>query len=248
MNRYWTVVAFVGLAASGALGQSSSLYLESQARKARAAAATTQPSINGALRVNAGSSQPRIQDPNPALSAVSLTGIALPEPAVIQVHDLIGVIVRHRIRYQSRGRAEQKSEWDINAKLDAWLKFSDHKLGQQTFSRGKPEIAFSSENELKNKGTMDRQDVFETRIMAQVIDVKPNGNLVLMARSEVEIDDEVKVIVLTGQCNKNDVAANRTVTDDRVFDLRLYTSTEGMVTDGLKRGWLKKFTDRVKPF
>lgn len=248
MKRTYTVAAFVGLTASGAIGQSSSLYLESQARKAQTAALTTQPSSNGAIRVNAGSAEPQIRNPNPALAAVSLTGIAIPEPTVIQVNDLIGVVIRHRLRYQSRGRAEQKSEWDVNAKLDAWLKFHDHKIGQQTFPRGKPEIAFSSENELKNKGTLDRQDVLETRVMAQVIDVKPNGNLVIMARSEVEIDDEIKVIVLTGQCNKNDVAANRTVTDDKVFDLRVYTSTEGSVTDGLKRGWLKKFTDRVKPF
>lgn len=248
MRSIVTIVVFLGATATWASGQSSSLYLQSRARKAVAAATTTRPAANGAIRVNAGSTVPGITDSNPTLSAVSLTAIPLPEPAVINVNDLIGVIIRHRLRYQSRGRAEQKSQWDVNAKLDAWLKFHNHKLSQQTFPGGKPEIDFSSENELKNKGSMDRQDVLETRVMAQVIDVKPNGNLVLMARSEVEIDDEVKLIILTGQCSKNDVAANRTVTDDKVFDLTLRTITEGAVTDGLKRGWFKKLTDRVKPF
>jgi flagellar L-ring protein precursor FlgH len=84
--------------------------------------------------------------------------------------------------------------------------------------------------------------------MARVIDVKPNGNLVVMARQKVKIEEEDQYVVLTGECSKNDIAPNRTITSDKVFDLDVRTENAGSVRDGTKRGWFKGGLDRVKPF
>lgn len=236
------------LSASGLLGQSSSLFLEGQGRKAAAAAATTRPAANGALRADAGAYVARENDPNPALTAVSLTTIAPPEPVVIKVNDLIGVIIRERMKYQSRGRTQQDSEWDVKAKLDAWFRVHDGTWLQQPFRGGTPEIGFSSENGLKNKGNFDRQDVFETRVKAKVIDVKPNGNLIIVARNRIRVEDEYKFITVTGECNKRDISPDRTITSDKIFDSQISFEAEGTVTDASKRGWFKKLMDKIKPF
>lgn len=234
--------------ASWAVGQSSSLFLKGQARFRVAAQAASRPAPNGALRANAGAAVESEDNPNPVLTAVSLTTIAPPQPTVIRVHDLIGVIIRERMKYQSRARNQQESEWDVNAKLDAWFRIHDGRWLQQAFRGGEPTIGFSSENELQNKGNFDRQDVFETRVMAKVVDVKPNGNLIIAARSLIKVEDEYKYITVTGVCNKADIGPSRTITSDKIFDSRIIVEAEGSVTDATKRGWLKKLTDKFKPF
>lgn len=239
----------VGLApVSWALGQSSSLFLSSQARKAIQAATTTRPAENGSLRADAGTTTPQVAGRNMAVAMTSLTAIVLPEPRVYKVNDLIGVIVRHRLRYQSDAKVKQDSEWEVKAKLDAWFRLHNNKWEQQNLAGGKPQIDFKSENELENQGKSDRKDVFETRLMGKIIDIKPNGNMIIVAWARVQLDDDDQYIRLSGECSKQDISADGSVLSDKIFGLDVRTMNEGTVRDAVKRGWLKEMVDFVKPF
>lgn len=234
--------------ASWAVGQSSSLFKRSQAAKAAERAATTQPRSNGTLPGNAGAKPPQSLGSNTALAAASLTAIKMPEPKVIKVNDFVGVIVRYRVRNQTKAKIEQESEWDVNAKLDAWFRIHDSKWQDQTFRAGKPEIKFKNENELKNKGKSDWKDTLETRVMAKVIDVKPNGNLVLVAWQTKGMDKDLQYLRLTGECNRDHITPDGNITSDRIFALDVRIMNEGAVRDAVKRGWFKEILDGWKPF
>ncbi len=248
MKTTLTIMVLLLGPAAWALGQSSSLYLSSEAEKARQQAAATQPAANGALRSDAGAAAPETTGRNTALLQTSLTAVSVPEPKVIQVHDLVGIIVRYRLRHKSDAKLKQESEWETNAQLSAWFRIHDRKWQQQAFRGGVPEIDFESENELENKGNADRNDVFETRLQSKVIDIKPNGNLVLVAWSHMQIDDENQYLRLTGECRKDDITADNTVISDKIFALDVQTMNEGSVRDAIKRGWFKELLDDVKPF
>ena len=234
--------------AAAALGQSSSLFLNSQASYSRQMAASTQPASNGTLRANAGALAPPPTFRNIALANTSLTAIAPAEPRVIQPNDLITVIVRHRLRYQTDTRMQQQSRWDLKSKLSAWFRIHDRKWEDQDFERGTPEVNFKNQNDLRNQGRSDRKDVFETRVMAKVIDVKPNGNLIIVASTHVEIDEEVQLIRLTGECNKDDIQPDRSILSDKVYNLDVRTDNDGAMRDATKRGWLKGVLDKTKAF
>ncbi|MBN2560365.1 MAG: flagellar basal body L-ring protein FlgH [Phycisphaerae bacterium] len=231
-----------------AAGQSSSLFKRCEARRAAERAATTQPSGNGSLPVNAGAANARAMGGNTALAEVSLTAIRLPEPKVIKVHDFIGVIVRYQVQHQSSSKLEQESEWDANAKLEAWFRLHDRKWTDQGFRAGKPEVKFANKNELENEGKADRKDKFETRLMAKVIDVKPNGNLVIVGWSKMGIDKEEQYIRLTGECNRDHITADGNITSDKIFGLDVVTMNKGAVRDAVKRGLFKEFLDDWKLF
>jgi len=243
------MAAIVVVVSSGwAMGQSSSLYLKSQARKAQVVAAATQPAVNGTQRTNAGAVVAPREIRNPVLLNSSLTAVPSPERQVIKVGDFVSVVVRHRLNYQSVGRNQQNSKWDVKSKLSAWFRISDGHLVQQDFERGTPEVNFKNENKLQNNANFDRRDAFETRVMAKIIDVKPNGNLIIMARQSVKMDSEDQFVELTGECNKSDIGPNKSITSDKIFDLRVRTNNDGEVRHGIKGGWLKSGWDKVKPF
>jgi len=248
-GRVICMSAFAVVVSSGwAMGQSSSLYLKSQERKAQIVAASTQPAVNGTQRTNAGAVIAPREVRNPVLLNTSLTAIPSPEKQVIKVGDFVSVIVRHRLNYQSVGRNQQNSKWDLKSKLSAWFRISDGKWVQQDFEGGTPEVNFKNENKLQNNANFDRRDAFETRVQAKIIDVKPNGNLIIMARQSVKIDSEDQFVELTGECNKSDILANKSITSDKIFDLKVRTNNDGEVRHAIKGGWLKSGWDRMKPF
>ncbi len=248
-GRVSCMAALVLVVTTGwAMGQSSSLFLKSQSAKAQAVAATTQPAVNGTQRTSAGAVIAPREIRNPVLLSTSLTAVPSPERQLIRIGDFVSVVVRHRLNYQSVGRNQQNSKWDVNSKLSAWFRITDGKWAQQDFEGGTPEVKFKNENKLQNNANFDRRDAFETRVMAKIIDVKPNGNLVIMARQSVKIDSEDQFVVLTGECNKTDIGPNKTITSDKIFDLNVRTSNDGEVRHSTKAGWLKGGWDRVKPF
>ncbi len=233
---------------SWVLGQSSSLFRSHRALQQARLAATTQPASNGALRANAGVTARPNSQRNEILTRMSLTAVSPPEPTVIKVNDLIGVIVRHRYRAETDASMEQDNEWKLTAKLDAWFRIHDQKLAQQLFRGGKPEVKFKNKSEVDNEGATDRSDILETRMMGKVIDVKPNGNLIIIAAYSIGTDMDTQTLVLSGEINSRDIKPDRTVTSDKIFDLKIGTASHGAVVDTVKRGWFKELLDKMKPF
>ncbi|HWL94479.1 MAG TPA: flagellar basal body L-ring protein FlgH [Phycisphaerae bacterium] len=253
---------------STSFAQSSSLYRSAKARAAGTVDAgvgvpTTQPAggvagananavaqvgANNALRISAGSSPVPAAPKNLTLIQHSLTAVAPPEATQVKVHDLIGIIVRHRFRSQTDSRMQQKNEWDVQSKLEAWFRIHDKKWQQQNLAGGKPEIDFQHENEMKNQGRSNRQDVVETRVMGKVIDVKPNGNLIVVGASKISYGEDGQILMLSGEINSRDVLPDRTITSDKIYDLDVEIKNSGTVSEAVKRGWLKEVLDGVKPF
>jgi flagellar L-ring protein precursor FlgH len=234
--------------AAWVVAQSNSLYIQHQSHVSMEMSAATQPASNGALRANAGAALQYGPTRNLGLAHTSLTAIVPPEPKLIKVNDLVGVIVRHRLRYQSDARTQQQSRWELKSKLDAWFRIHDRKWVEQDFERGTPEVNFKNDNNLQNQGRADRNNLFETRVKAKVIDVKPNGVLVLVAYARIRIDSEDQFIRFSGECNKDDISADGNVTSDKIYALDVQTLTDGAMHDLAKRGWLKEFLDVTKAF
>ena len=185
---------------------------------------------------------------NPKLERHSLIAVKVQPPKKFHVHDLITVIVRQQAKYESDGSLNSKKEADIESKLDAFINFVDGGLGAAAFRRGKPNIKFELDMELKNKAKKDREDRFVTRITAEIIDVKPNGNLVIEARARQIFEDEITCMALSGICRNVDVTPDNTLLSTQLADLNLEVKNHGAVRDGSSRGWLQKLLDRTKPF
>jgi flagellar basal body L-ring protein FlgH len=248
MRVVLTLLVLALAPAAGVLGQSSSLFLQEQAAKAVAAAASTQPASNGAIRADAGAAVANGTHRNSVLARSSLTAITPAEPRLIKVNDFIGVIIRYRLRHESTSKLKQDDKWDVDSRLSAWFRIHDRKLVEQDFERGTPEAVFNNKNKLDNKGEANRKDIFEARVMAQVIDIKPNGNLVIVAWSRMRMDDEMQYLRMSGECNKQDIGADGSILSDKIYGLDVETMNEGAVKDAVKRGWFKELTDVVKPF
>ncbi|MFO0839417.1 MAG: flagellar basal body L-ring protein FlgH [Phycisphaerae bacterium] len=186
---------------------------------------------------------------NPALAGMSLIAVQIPQPEKIGVHDLVTIIIREDKRATSDSKLQSDKEWKLDATLAQWLRLDtrDH-LVPQNFPGGAPGAQFDINNKYDGQGKIDRKDSLITRITATVIDVKPNGNLVLEAKKSIKTDEEVQLVTLTGACRSRDVTAENTVLSTQVADMQISVEHTGAARDAARRGWLMKAFDALRPF
>lgn len=179
-----------------------------------------------------------------AIEQMSLIAVP-PVPArKFKVEDLVTIIVRQQKKYEAEGTLDNKKKWDLNAKLSDWFRFyPEHHLGQDKLSNGQPGVAFNLNNKYKAESTNDREDSFSTRIQARIIDVKPNGNLVLEAKVQEQHDEERFTITLTGSCRSEDVTPVNTILSTQIAELVLVEQNHGAVREATRRGWVPKLLD-----
>jgi len=199
----------------------------------------------GNMMVTFGESTSKLR--NAVYEQFSWISKAPPPPKTFKVHDLISIIVRHRSQFEADSQLDTKKEWDIKSELDAFLKFTAGGVGAAAFRRGMPNISYKFSNDLKGDGQYEREDRFTTRVTAEVIDVKPNGNLVLEAVGQITFDEEVSTITITGLCRKDDVTPDNSVLSTQLADLNINVQNEGALRRASIRGWIPRIIDWVSP-
>jgi flagellar L-ring protein precursor FlgH len=187
------------------------------------------------------------QEGNPTLEERSLIAVQPQEPRKYKVNDLITIIVRVQSEFESDGTTNNSRRVDLDSQLDAFLKWIDGGVGASTFSRGKPNIEYSGTFNQRLDAESERDNSFITRVTGRVIDVKPNGNLIIEARSNVRHDEEEQIITLTGTCRSTDVTPDNTVLSTQVSNLNLNVKTKGNVRNATRPGWLGTLIDWIRP-
>ena len=226
---------FVALTACQAMAQSSSLGVRERQHREE------QPPVKS----------PREAPPGPRNGTYerhSWITVAPPEPRKYRPGDLLTVIVRERRQWKAKADLDTKKEFDLTSELQEFFKFTEGGIGATTFKRGQPNIDYNWKQELDGEGDTKRDDSLTTRLTAKIIDVKPNGLLVLEGRATITHDEEVSHITFTGTCRKEDVTADNTVLSTQVADKELVISNEGALRAASSRGWIPKFLDWLKPF
>src|SRR5690349_5892080 len=113
------------------------------------------------------------------------------EQRELQLHDIITVLVDYRSALQSDGDANSKKTASFNAVLSDWLKFDGKNIEPAKQLSGDPRINGSLTSQYKTQADIQQKDALTFKIAADVVDIRPNGNLVIDGRSDVQVNDEV---------------------------------------------------------
>ena len=183
-------------------------------------------------------------------SGYSLYAVPEPTPKVLKKHDLVNIVVQETSTATHSGTTDVEKDANLDAKVDQFVKlnlasFSLHGTGQAT---NPVEAKISGVRGFKGDAAVNRSDTVTLRIEAEVLDVKPNGTLVLQARKHIKSDEEEQTFILTGTCRVQDVDATNSVLSTDLSDLMLQKQTKGVVRDNTSRGVIPRIFDFVNPF
>ena len=242
------VVAVYAICCAMAFGQTAPTDREPAARGSAEARGTsrTPEEAKPAPREYSTSSLLELPD---SFSAASVMAVPKKQPRVLKQHDLVTIIVREESASTIKGTTDLEKSSDLDAKIDSFVKLNLAKLSVDAKNPTvAPELKAEFGHNSKGDAQVDRADTFTARIQGEVLDVKPNGTLVLQARKHIDNDGEEQEFVLTGICRAEDVAADNTIISNTLHDLDVKKTTKGAARDTTKRGGVARLLDFLNPF
>lgn len=111
-----------------------------------------------------------------------------------------------------------------------------------------PSLPVSGANSYDGGGEINNTQTIAARSAVQVIDVLPNGNLVVEGTREISYSKERQFVSLHGIIRPYDIRPDNTVLSSNVADAQIQVVSEGTLTDAQKKGWLLRINDKINPF
>jgi flagellar L-ring protein precursor FlgH len=189
-------------------------------------------------------------DPAEPLYPYSMFAVQPPKPRDFLVHDLVTIIVDETSRQQAEQSLKTDKKYNIDASLSQFPSLAA--LAQFALENGDPtnpiNLGLDAKNKFDGKGKYERSDRFSAKITAEIIDIKPNGTIVLEARKRIEKDEETTTLVLSGRCRIEDVTTSNTVLSSQLADLTLVSTNEGQVKDTGTKGLIPRILETLFAF
>jgi len=169
-------------------------------------------------------------------------------PPTLELHDIVTVVVSIRSSVLSEGEVEHRKRVQHLAILADWLRLDGLSLKPAPQNDGDPIVDYQQNNQFRAEAELETRNFVDFTIAAEVVDIRPNGNLVIEARQQFRNNEELWERALTGEIRREDVAPDNKVESEDIANLRICKREVGQVRDGYRRGWLQKFYDWVQPF
>jgi len=105
----------------------------------------------------------------------------------------------------------------------------------------------TANNTHEGSGTLGNSHSITAEISVQVVDVLPNGNLVLEGVRVITYSGETYYMLTQGICRPADVSTSNTISSSQIADARIEIVAEGSLSQAEKEGWGMKLANRIGP-
>ena len=109
-------------------------------------------------------------------------------------------------------------------------------------------LAASGTNNFNGKGENTSSNDFTGTLTVTVIEVYPNGNLLVSGEKQIGLKEGEEFVRFSGVVNPNTITAANTVTSTQVADARIEYKANGFLDSAQVMGWLGRFFLSFMPF
>lgn len=132
----------------------------------------------------------------------------------------------------SSGSASLTKLFGVESRLPSWLDPTSL-------------AAANAATQFSGSGSTTRAGSLSAVITARVIEVLPNGDLVLEGIREVDINGDRQFVVLSGIVRVRDIGPGNVVPSTAVGQMQIRYFGKGLIKDNLKPGWVVRFLNKV---
>jgi flagellar L-ring protein precursor FlgH len=194
--------------------------------------------------------QPMTARPAPRPDAFAATG-SIYQPGVSRtlfedrraryVGDTMTIAIAESTTASSKSNTKASRATSINASVPTVVGLPGKSLQGMGLSA-------TDSNTLDGKGEAAANNVFTGNIAVTVIEVLPNGNLLVSGEKQVSIGSGTEYIRLSGVVNPYYISAANTISSASVADARIEYKESGVISEAQVMGWLARFFLTVLPF
>lgn len=156
-----------------------------------------------------------------------------------RVHDVVMIVVSENLAASTDGQVKNSRASTANSGLTGL--FGALKAGNAMQNL----VGASASSGLTAQGQSTTDSSLETTFGAEVVDVLPNGMLVVQATRQLTFSQQTQLIRLRGLVRPEDVSAQNQVQSSAMTDLELEVTGKGIINDSTYRQnpltrWLEK--------
>jgi len=146
-----------------------------------------------------------------------------------RVGDTITILVSDRLNASSEGASASSRSSSANSSITKLL-------GQPSPVGALANLAtLGGTTKLDGSGSTNRSNVLTTTLTGRVVEVLPNGDLVVQANKDVGVNSEKHQVAIRGIVRWNDVSTSNQVRSDRIAMMSIQLNGKGLVSDAIRR-------------
>lgn len=170
------------------------------------------------------------------------TGTTVSDPRARNVGDILTVVVQEQQSVKNEDNVERHNDTSLAARLKAFS-LSDRTSQSNTLPRIDLRKEQGSNGEAKQNSSAD----VRASLTVIVVDVQPNGNLVVAGARSVTVNDEQRTLRVSGVVRPLDIniTSSNSVGSDQVADARISIQSAGANTRQVTRGSVAQCFDTM---
>jgi flagellar L-ring protein precursor FlgH len=146
------------------------------------------------------------------------------------VGDILTITIQEQHSVKNQEQVQRRSDSSLAARLEAYS------LSEDTFKTTLPRIDVRKESDFQGESRQNSGSEVRASIAVVVVDVQPNGNLVVAGTRSVTVNDETRTLRISGLVRALDVSPMNTVGSAMVADARISILGEGGGVRQVTRG------------
>ncbi len=173
--------------------------------------------------------------------------IASQQPREIKQQDLVTILVKEVSEVTLNSTFNRQRRATLLAQLKEFIRIG--KNGNlDNASSNEPTIDASLNGRINSLGNAIDAEQVVYKIAATVVEVLPNGNLVLEAQKQIQTSKEYWTYTLTGIIRSQDINRDNTALSENIANLQIKKVQSGKVYDSTKIPWGTRLYDLFFPF
>jgi flagellar L-ring protein FlgH len=143
------------------------------------------------------------------------------------LNDTLTVLVAVQTTAAQSGSVDNSRDFSTNSAITGLL-------GGLSTTGTNPLFAASSSSALKGSGQTASNTTFSTSLTGQVIAVLPNGNLVIEAHRQIDMNNQHEEVIVRGVTRPGDVSSVNTVPSTSLSNLEIELKGKGIISDSVR--------------
>ena len=143
----------------------------------------------------------------------------------MQVHDLVSVVVSEALESSTDGTVKGSRSSSASSAITALFQKLSASSAAQNLLNMNAQSALNAQGQSANNSSLS------TVLGGEVVEVLPNGMLVIEAARQVEFSQQTQTVVLRGLVRPEDISQANRVLSTSISDLSLQVRGKGIVTD-----------------
>ncbi len=161
------------------------------------------------------------------------------------VGDMVTVMIVERVTASQRSTSSIDRENEMNAGLTNLPIF---KAANAANIIGRSKLGVGSDNAFSGKGETANSNNFTGSITTTVVEVLPNGHMVVTGEKQIGVNHNVDVLRFSGTVDPRNLQPGSLVSSTQVANVRVESRGRGQQAEAQSIGWLSRFFLNVMPF